>query len=348
MRFYDPTDGAVLFDGGDARAVTQDSLRAQMAVVFQENFLFNTTLRENIRMGQRDATDEEVKAAAKMAEIHDFIMSLPDGYDTLAGERGGRFSGGQRQRIALARALIREPAISILDEATSALDPMSEAAINATLQQVAKGRTVLSVTHRLASVVQADCIFVLQDGRVLEQGRHDELLALNGVYAQLWAKQSGFVFSEDGDRARVDAARLRSLPILEELDDAMLEEAASLFVTEHYVADRIVVHEGDRGDKFYIIVRGKIAVTRNGPAGEAQEIAVLQDGDHFGEIALLRNVPRNATIRTLTHCVFLTLQREQFLNLFAKAPHMREVLEQTLLKRIAPSSADEVMSRVSQ
>jgi ATP-binding cassette subfamily B protein len=191
LRFYDPLRGAISVDGHDLRDVTQESLRAQTAVVFQENFLFNTTVRENIRMGAPHATDRAVEAAARAAEIHDFIVSLPEGYDTMAGERGGRFSGGQRQRIALARAILRDPAILILDEATSALDPASEAAINATLARIAEGRTVISITHRLSSVTNADQIFVLNHGRLVESGRHEELLRMDGIYSQMWRKQHG-------------------------------------------------------------------------------------------------------------------------------------------------------------
>lgn len=189
LRFYDPLRGSISIDGYDLRDVTQESLRSQIAVVFQENFLFNTTIRENIRMADPQATDREVEAAAAAAEIHDFISSLPQGYDTQAGERGSRFSGGQRQRIAIARAILRNPAILILDEATSALDPTSEAAVNATLARVARGRTVISITHRLSSIQTADRIFVLNQGRLVESGRHEELLAFDGVYRRMWWKQ---------------------------------------------------------------------------------------------------------------------------------------------------------------
>jgi ATP-binding cassette subfamily B protein len=191
LRFYDPLRGSISIDGHGLRDVTQESLRSQIGVVFQENFLFNTTIRENIRMANPQATDREVEAAAAAAEIHDFINSLPQGYDTPAGERGGRFSGGQRQRIAIARAILRNPAILILDEATSALDPASEAAINATLTRLARGRTVISITHSLSSILTADRIFVLNHGRLVESGRHEELLAFDGVYRHMWWKQRG-------------------------------------------------------------------------------------------------------------------------------------------------------------
>ena len=188
-RLYDVTAGAVTIDGHDLRQVTQDSLRAQIGVVLQETFLFNTTVRENIRLGKLDATDAEIEAAARAAEIHDLIVSLPQGYDTPTGELGGLLSGGQRQRIAIARAILREPTILILDEATSALDPATEAAIIATLERLARKRTVLVVTHRLAAVQHADRIFVVDSGCVVEEGRHHELLDRRGLYHELWWKQ---------------------------------------------------------------------------------------------------------------------------------------------------------------
>jgi len=177
LRLYDPTSGCVRIDGHDVCDVARESLCAQIGVVFQESFLFNISIRENIRIGRQDATDAEVKTAARAAEIHDFIESLPHGYDTLAGERGGLMSGGQRQRIAIARAIIRNPAILILDEATSALDPATESAIMATLNRLAAGRTTIFTTHRLAAMAEADTLFVLFEGMLGRAGSPRELFA---------------------------------------------------------------------------------------------------------------------------------------------------------------------------
>jgi ATP-binding cassette, subfamily B, bacterial len=189
LRFYDPSKGAILVDGHDLRTVTQASLRSQIGFVFQDSFLFNASILDNIRMGHPTASLEQVKAAARAAEIHDFIAALPQGYSTVVGERGSQLSGGQRQRLAIARALVRDPAILILDEATSALDYATEAALNNTLLRIAQNRTVISVTHRLNSVVGADHIVVLKQGRVLESGTHDQLLDGKRTYAKLWRKQ---------------------------------------------------------------------------------------------------------------------------------------------------------------
>ena len=189
LRLYTPDEGRVTIDGVDIRRVTRESLRAGMAIVFQENMLFNMSIRENIRLGKEGASDAEVEEAARKAEIHRYIMSLPQKYDTPVGERGDTLSGGQRQRIAIARAIIRNPSLLLLDEATSALDQTTEAAINRTLLNVAEGRTMIWSTHRLTSVVEMDEIIVISGGKAIERGSHAQLLAANGVYRKLWDDQ---------------------------------------------------------------------------------------------------------------------------------------------------------------
>src|SRR3984957_8498697 len=190
LRLYVPDEGRVTIDGVDIRRVSRESLRRSMAVVFQENMLFNMSIRENIRLGKEGATDKEVEEAARKAEIHRYIMGLPQKYDTPVGERGDTLSGGQRQRIAIARAIVRNPSILLLDEATSALDQTTEAAINRTLLKVAKNRTMIFSTHRLTSVVDMDEIVVISGGKAIERGSHAELIAANGVYRKLWDDQS--------------------------------------------------------------------------------------------------------------------------------------------------------------
>ncbi|MCT7961188.1 ABC transporter ATP-binding protein/permease [Laspinema sp. D1] len=185
-RFYDADKGRILFDGIDLRHATLRSLRSQIGLVSQEVILFNTSIRENIRMGDLEASDAQVEAAAKNAEIHEFILTLLQGYDTPVGGRGGQLSGGQRQRIALARALVRDPAILILDEATSALDVATEAGILATIDRIAKQRTVIVITHRIAQALRADKIFVLENGSITASGHHTDLVEREGLYATLW------------------------------------------------------------------------------------------------------------------------------------------------------------------
>jgi len=333
LRFYDPSGGSVCIDGVDVRDATQHSLRSQMGVVFQESVLFDGTVRENIRFGAHGASDDQVEAAAKAAEIHDVLLALPNGYDTVVGERGGLLSGGQRQRVAIARALVRDPAILVLDEATSALDPGTEAAVNETLARAGAGRTTVAVTHRLASVTGCDRIFVLDRGVLAESGSHAELLAAGGAYAALWARQAGFTLTDD--RAEVEPERLAQVPILSGLDQELLAEMASRFTTEHVAAGQPVIREGDEGDRFYLVVRGRLVVTRRADDGEVVQVNVHEDGDHFGEIALLRRAPRIATVTAEMPSVLLALARDHFLDLVERAPEVKAAMEERRARYLA-------------
>lgn len=188
-RFYDVDSGAITIDGFDIRKVTIESLRSKIALVAQETGLFDDTIEANIAYGKPGALQSEIIAAAKSAAAHDFIMAMPNGYETMIGELGVKLSGGQRQRISIARAMLRNAPILLLDEATSALDNESERLIQEALQVLQKGRTTLVIAHRLSTVIDADCIYVMERGRVVESGTHEELLALNGTYAKLYSKE---------------------------------------------------------------------------------------------------------------------------------------------------------------
>lgn len=205
-RFYDVNGGAVLVGGSDVRDVTMASLRGHIALVSQEVALFDDTIRANIAYGRIGATEDEIVAAARGAAAHDFIVGLPDGYDTMVGEFGVKLSGGQRQRISIARAMLRNAPILLLDEATSALDTESERVVQGALKALQQGRTTLVVAHRLSTIVDADRIYVIDDGKVAEAGTHGELLRRGGIYAKLWGMQSGLV-SPDVDAPAQTAAR---------------------------------------------------------------------------------------------------------------------------------------------
>jgi ATP-binding cassette subfamily B protein len=190
FRFYDVTSGSVQINGTDLRFFTQDGLRQQIGVVPQDTVLFNDSIYYNIAYGRPSASRDEIENAAIAAQLHDFILSLPEGYQTKVGERGLKLSGGEKQRVAIARTLLKNPSILIFDEATSALDSQTESAIQVQIEQASRGRTTLIIAHRLSSVLNADQILVLESGRAIEMGNHSALIAQNGLYAKMWATQA--------------------------------------------------------------------------------------------------------------------------------------------------------------
>jgi ATP-binding cassette subfamily B protein len=189
FRFYDATGGSIVIDGQDIRDVTQQSLRGEIGIVPQDTVLFNDTIYYNIAYGRPGAPRESVEAAARLAHIHDFVAGLPDGYETMVGERGLKLSGGEKQRVAIARVILKAPKILVFDEATSALDTRTEREIQANLAELSALRTTLVIAHRLSTVIEADEILVLDHGRIVERGGHGELLRRGGVYALMWSRQ---------------------------------------------------------------------------------------------------------------------------------------------------------------
>jgi ATP-binding cassette subfamily B protein len=188
-RFYDVSGGRIAIDGQDVRGVQQASVRSAIAIVPQDTVLFNDSIEYNIAYGRPDATRDEIMGAARLAQVHDFVMTLPEGYATPVGERGLKLSGGEKQRVAIARAILKNPRILIFDEATSALDSASEKLIQAELEQISADRTTLTIAHRLSTIVHADQILVLAGGRIIERGTHADLLGQEGAYARMWALQ---------------------------------------------------------------------------------------------------------------------------------------------------------------
>ena len=184
-RFYDPNSGSITVGGHDLREMTCDSLLSNISMVFQNVYLFNDTIRANICFGKPDATEEEMIAAAKKARCHDFISALPQGYDTVIGEGGGTLSGGEKQRISIARAILKNAPIIILDEATASIDPENEHLIQSAISELTKGKTIITIAHRLATIEHADQILVVDDGRIAEKGTHSELISQDGVYKRI-------------------------------------------------------------------------------------------------------------------------------------------------------------------
>ncbi|WP_158289334.1 ABC transporter transmembrane domain-containing protein [Paenibacillus flagellatus] len=334
MRFADPQSGAVTYDGHDLKEVRYDSLLRQIGVVFQDSVLFHASVRDNIRVGKPDASEADIVEAARAAGIHETIVGFRDGYDTFVRQYGDSLSGGQRQRIALARALLRKPRILFLDEATSALDPDTERSVNETIVALGRDMAIVSVTHRLAYAALSDRIVVLDRGTVVESGTHEQLLERDGPYRLMWEKQQGFQMVHGGGSARVQSDRLRRLPFFRGIGSEALEELSGLFVTEKFDAGATVVEQGDQGDKFYLIARGKVEVWITAATGERRKAATLEDGDHFGEIALMQHIPRTATVVTAAPSWFLSLSYDRFHPLLLRYPAIREELEATLRSRM--------------
>jgi ABC-type multidrug transport system fused ATPase/permease subunit len=331
MRFYDPTAGRIVFDGADLTDVALASVREQIGIVFQDTFVFNTTIRANIAIGRPNATDAEIVGAARAARLDEYVQSLPSGLDTILGERGVRMSGGQRQRLALARVLLRNPRILILDEATSALDAQTEREVRETLAEVTRGRTTISITHRLALAVAADRIIVLDQGHVVEQGTHAELLAAGGLYRHLFREQTGLDVSTS-PATEPGLVELRQMPLFAGLTERVLTDLAGQMTMEQHEPGDIVVREGDPGDRLYLIVEGQVEVVRRAPSGE-RRLNLLTSGDYFGEMALLAGESRNATVRTTTSTRLYTLSRGTFQGLLDREPALQQLLQETYRAR---------------
>ena len=333
LGFYDPSAGRVAIDGHDIRHVDPASLGSRIGTVLQQPLLVNATVRRNICFAKPDATDEEIARAARLAGIHDFIVSLPKGYESPVGEGGKFFSEGQRQRLSLARAILPDPAILLLDEVTSSLDPETESAINGTIQQLARARTVMLVTHRLASAMFVDHIVVMDQGQVREQGRHDELLARGGLYQQLWQMQAGFVVSGDGQHAEVSGERLRAIPLFRDVDTNALEALAGRFVSRSYQPGQSIYAQGDAGDKFCIVVRGTVSISTLDAAHQAIRLADLQDGDYFGEVEMVNKGRRTTTVKAQTPSLVLALDAEHFHRMVDELGALSKVVTQMALGR---------------
>ena len=337
-RFWDPDSGRVLFDGHNIRDVTVESLRGQIGLVFQDTFIFDTTLRENISMARPGATDAEVAAAAAAARLESYVEALPAGYDTILGERGVRMSGGQRQRLAIARALLRDPRLLILDEATSALDAQTEREILDTLAALMPGRTTVSITHRLSLAATADRIFVLDGGSVVESGTHSELVSAGGLYQRLYEEQTGYVSGLASSRASAAAARLLSVPLFSALNGEALFDLASRLTLEKYQEGADIVRQGEQGDTLYVVGKGQLDVLV-GSGDEERRVNTLEEGDYFGEMALLYGEPRTATVRTSTPAELFSLSKDDFALLMNRPEINAAVMDTIALRRAALQSA---------
>jgi len=338
LRFYDPGSGQISIDSVVLSDLDRSALRALTGVVFQETFIFNDTLRENILFGETGFTDADLAAALEASGLTELIDRLPEGLDSMIGDSGRQLSGGQAQRVGLARAILRRPSLLLLDEATSALDPSTEAAVIEAIGRVRHGRTVVMVTHRLQTVIDADRIVVMRNGMVEESGSFDELVETGGAFAGMWSKQQGFTVGRDGRSASVTAARLGAIPLFEGLSEADVDRLAQQLVAQHFDQGSAIFWEGDPGDRFFVIVRGVVEVSVETDTG-ARIIAHLEDGDFFGEMALLDDVPRNATVTAVTSTTTLSLDRDQFQSIVAGDAEMAAAVREAALDRARQNGA---------
>lgn len=334
LRFYDPSTGSIEMDGTDIRKASLSSLRRQIGMVFQENYLFSASLRDNIRIVQPDASDEDVEEAARAAEIHNFIQNLPRGYDTRVGEGSTTLSVGQIQRIAIARAMLRRPSILLLDEVTSSLDPETEAALYKTFKRLAQNRTIIHVTHRLAFARNADCIAVFHEGQLVEEGNHNQLLRNSELYAELWDKQTGFVVSHDGRHAEIEAKRLQRLPLFRNLNEkGWLNRMAQSFRSEFYDAGEVIAAQGQPNHKFYMIARGRVEVLQAGYVQHERKLNVLETGDYFGMLPLLLGQTLGTSFRAMDPCLLLVLPRDLFFSMIRRSPEVSQAVHKMKKQR---------------
>ena len=315
-RLYSSNGGRITWDGVDLRRASLRSLRRQIALVPQDALLLATTVYDNIRFGLDGVSEDDVRRAAELAQAHDFIVTLPDGYDTQIGERGAGLSGGQRQRIALARALLRDPSVLIIDEATSALDATTQRAVQLglarRLHEDRPPRTIVKIAHRLETVADADVIFVLDGGHLVEEGRHDELIAGGGLYAQLVADQGGALADAVGpSQAQLVRWLARLSPFAELPADALTGLAQLLIRTERQPGEEIYVR-GSASDALCLVGRGRVEVLTVDDEGEERVVNTVVPGQVLGLTSFSRRTPRTTSARAASDAVVFELTRAAY------------------------------------
>jgi subfamily B ATP-binding cassette protein MsbA len=325
-RLHEPTRGSISWDGVDLAQASLASLRQQIGLVPQDAMLLNATVDENIRFGLEDCSDERVREEARRTAADQLIAALPDGYDTVVGQSGVGLSGGQQQRIALARALLREPSVLILDEATSALDASSQRMVQERLRESGPGRTIVKVAHRLETVVDADIIFVLDDGRLVEQGSHAELLTIGGLYARLFADQTEPFRAATDSSARLAAHRLQLRAPFSSLPAHMVEALGAQLRRVEMPVGAELYHRGDEPDALYVLLRGRVEL-RFPQDGRPDLVDIVEAGGLLGDSTFLAQRKRPATVRAATDSVLYRLDRSVWETVAvpartkARAPH---------------------------
>lgn len=323
MRFYDPSSGSATLDGTDLRRLRIGDLRSVAGLVSQDTVTFDATLRENIVLGRVDVTDAQIEAAVRAARLEDFVSTLPQGLDTLLGERAARLSGGQRQRVGIARALLSDPLVLLLDEPTSALDRHVEQELLETLSAARRGRTTVTVTHRVDTVAAADMIVVMQDGRVAEVGTHDDLVRSAGPYAALLRRTRQGVTPTD---------RLATIPLFSGVPTDAMAELEARVLSEQVPAGTEVVTEGDPSEATYVIRSGRAAVEM-GPPAARRHVRTLGPGDFFGELVLAGQQWRTASVRALDDLQLAVLHVGAYREVAARHSSLEDAVTQAVSAR---------------
>lgn len=329
--------GRITWDGVDIAAATAASLRRQLAVVSQETFVFNATVYDNIRYGRIGATDEDVIAAARDAGLHEFILGLAGGYDTQVTDRDSTFGLVQRQRLAVARALLQDASAVLMDDALSALDAQGQRELEELLRGPDRRRTLIRVSQRLGAVLDADCIYVLDGGKLVEHGRHDELTDAGGLYTQLLKDELGAGAVSGAFQA---VRRLAKQQPFSALPPEILEEVARLMLYAERSPGDVICRQGSVGDELFVLGRGEVQIVHEDDEGNEQVLNTLHDGEYFGEISFLRRVPRTATVRARTNVELHILRRQDFDQLLERlGSDITDALDRTAQERIENTRA---------
>ncbi|MGI9529563.1 MAG: ABC transporter transmembrane domain-containing protein [Acidimicrobiia bacterium] len=339
LGLYQQERGSVQVDGVDMSAIELGDLRSKVSIAFQDTVIFDASFRDNITLGEEGFSDAELAQAVDASGLRTIVERSPGGLDADLGARGLTLSDGESQRLGVARAVLRDPELLLLDEVASGLDPASEADVLDAIEGLRDNRTIISVTHRLESVKTVDQVIVIEDGRVVETGAFDDLIAAGSHFASMWTKQHGFDVSANGLTATVKPDRLRAIPLFANLSDAALGDLAAVFESQVLSHRELAFRQGELGDSFYVIARGAVEVVRNIDTSDEEVVAYLDDGDFFGEMALLSAELRNASIRSRGTTTLLRLERRSFNQLLATNPEAKDVVHRAAAERAAANAA---------
>lgn len=326
LGLYRIESGTISVDDVDLASVDTDEMRRRIGVAFADTHIFDASLLENVTLGEDTYSADALERAIDASGLATVIHKIPGGLNCTIGARGFALSAGESQRVGIARALLREPELLLLDEVATALDPESEADLTEAIDNIRSGRSIVSVTHRLGSVTDADLVVVVADGVVCESGTFEELLRADGMFSAMWTKQSGFDISANGSTARVQPDRLRDVPLFADLDKETLTKVADAFGSQLLLPGEVVFREGGRGDAFFVVARGVVEIITDLDGPDEAVVAYLEDGDFFGEMALIWDQRRNASVRVRASTTLLRLDREAFQDLIDAAPEARGII----------------------